>query len=86
MSDDSKDLDRSNLNPQNTEKKEEGTGGAQSKRSIFGHLNSDLQSALNTWENLTEQMADKVSPEEEQLQEVKRLLGELKSKLQDFND
>jgi hypothetical protein len=86
MSDDGKDLDRSNLNPQNTEKKEEGTGGANNKRSIFGHLNSDLQSALNTWENLTEQMADKVSPEEEQLQEVKRLLGELKSKLQDFND
>lgn len=90
MSDNGKDLDRSNLNPQNTEKKEEAHGGSQgaapSKRPLFGHLNSDLQNALNTWENLTEQMADKVSPEEEQLQEVKRLLGELKSKLQDFND
>lgn len=68
------------------EKKEAQASSSTSKRSIFGHLNSDLQNALNTWEDLTEQMAEKVSPEEEQLQEVKRLLVELKSKLQQFND
>ncbi len=57
-----------------------------SRKSLFGNLNSDLQSALNTWEVLTEQMANKMSPEEEQLQEVKKLLGELKSKLAEFGE
>ncbi|WP_347358409.1 hypothetical protein [Bdellovibrio sp.] len=57
-----------------------------SKKSLFGNLNSDLKQALNTWETLTEEMTNKVSPDEEQLHEVKRLLGELKSKLNEFND
>ena len=54
------------------------------KKKLFGHLNSDLQNALNTWETLTEEMAHKISPEEEQLLEVKRLLGELKNKLKEW--
>lgn len=88
MSDDRKDLTAQPNPPQKGEQKE-GTpapspGGG--KRSLFGHLNSDLQNALSTWDTLTEQMANKISPEEEQLGEVKRLLGELKSKLQEFND
>lgn len=57
-----------------------------SRRSLFGNLNSDLKSALDTWDVLTEQMAHKVSPEEEQLQEVKKLLSELKSKLAEFGE
>lgn len=57
-----------------------------SRKSMFGNLNSDLQNALNTWDVLTEQMANKVSPEQEQLQEVKKLLGELKSKLAEFGE
>ncbi|MDG0817735.1 hypothetical protein [Bdellovibrio svalbardensis] len=57
-----------------------------SRRSLFGNLNSELQQALNTWDVLTEQMAEKISPEEEQLKEVKRLLGELKSKLSEFSE
>lgn len=57
-----------------------------SKRSLFGNLNSDLKQALDTWETLTEEMTNKLSPEEEQLHEVKRLLGELKSKLKEFGD
>ncbi len=56
------------------------------KKSIFGNLNQDLKHALDNWETLTEEMTHKVSPEEEQLQEVKKLLGELKSKLQEFGD
>ena len=55
-------------------------------RPLFGRLNSDLKEALDTWDTLTEQMATKLSPEEEQLQEVKRLLSELKSKLNEFED
>lgn len=57
-----------------------------SRKSIFGNLNSDLKQALDTWEVLTEQMTNKVSPEEEQLCEVKKLLGELKSKLAEFGE
>lgn len=63
-----------------TEKKES------SRKSVFGSLNQDLKQALDTWDVLTEQMSNKLSPEEEQLHEVKRLLGELKSKLQEFGE
>ena len=88
MSDRNKDLTRTkppDMTAAKSDEKKEALASL-SKRSIFGHLNSDLQNALNTWEDLTEQMAEKISPEEEQLQEVKRLLVELKSKLQQFND
>lgn len=63
-----------------TEKKES------TRKSVFGSLNQDLKQALDTWDVLTEQMSHKLSPEEEQLHEVKRLLGELKSKLQEFGE
>ncbi|MEK2644862.1 hypothetical protein [Bdellovibrio sp. BCCA] len=63
-----------------TEKKES------ARKSVFGSLNQDLKQALDTWDVLTEQMSNKISPEEEQLQEVKKLLGELKSKLQEFGE
>ncbi|GEM_PF-2033047 len=56
------------------------------RKSVFGNLNKDLKQALETWDALTEEMSNKLSPEEEQLQEVKRLLGELKSKLQEFGE
>lgn len=57
-----------------------------SRRPLFGSLNRDLKQALDTWEELTEQMNQRMSPEEEQMREVKRLLGELKSKLSQFED
>lgn len=66
--------------------KDQETKEPSAKKKLFRNLNSDLRSALNTWENLTEEMAQKISPEEEQLHEVKRLLGELKNKLKDFED
>lgn len=47
-------------------------------------INQDLQTALHTWEDLTQKYANRASPEEQQLQEMKRLLNELKSKMQDF--
>lgn len=63
-------------------------GGAANKKSrpLFGRLNQDLQDALSTWDTLSEEMSTKLSPEEEQLREVKRLLSELKSKLNEFED
>ena len=60
--------------------------GKGKKDSPFGLLNNDLQDALNNWEILTEETTTKLSPEEEQLNDVKRLLGELKSKLQEFGE
>lgn len=56
------------------------------KKKLFGSLNKDLKDALNSWDSLTAEMAKKVPPDEQQLQEVKRLLGELKSKLNEFED
>lgn len=57
-----------------------------SRKSLFGNLNQDLKQALNTWDTLSEQVVNKRSPDEEQLQEVKRLLGELQSKLKEFGE
>jgi len=52
----------------------------------WDHINSDLKSALDTWEDLTDKMANKLSPEEEQLQEIKSILGSLKDKLKAFEE
>lgn len=62
------------------------TSGNGKSRPLFGRLNQDLKDALNSWETLSEEMGTKLSPEEEQLQEVKRLLSDLKSKLSEFED
>ncbi|WP_413288226.1 hypothetical protein [Bdellovibrio sp. HCB337] len=52
----------------------------------WNNINSDLKSALDTWTTLTDQLANKISPEEEQLREIKNILGTLKDKLNEFND
>jgi hypothetical protein len=52
----------------------------------WDHIESDLKEALNTWSDLTEELADKMSPEEAQLQEIKSLLGTLRDKLKEFSD
>ena len=57
-----------------------------SKRPSLRRLNSELKQALDSWETLSEEMEHKLSPEEEQLREVKRLLGELKDKLKQFSE
>ncbi|MGZ3770350.1 MAG: hypothetical protein ACXVCP_03195 [Bdellovibrio sp.] len=64
-----------------TEKKES------SRKSLFGrnlNLNQDLKNALNSWDSVTESVQNKVSPVQEQMTEVKKLLVELKSKLSEF--
>ncbi|WP_413578094.1 hypothetical protein ACLVWU_06070 [Bdellovibrio sp. HCB290] len=62
------------------------TGISAGKKGLFGNLNSDLKKALDTWDVLTETVSHKVSPEQEQLQEVKKLLGDLKAKLAQFDE
>lgn len=55
-----------------------------SKKPSWVKVDTDLKAAIGSWQALTEQMADKIPPDEEQLREVKRLLSELKDKLKDF--
>lgn len=52
----------------------------------WDHINTDLKSALDTWTELTDKMAHKLSPEEEQLREIKSILGSLKDKLKAFEE
>lgn len=52
----------------------------------WDHINTDLKSALDTWTELTDKMANKLSPEEEQLREIKSILGSLKDKLKAFEE
>ena len=52
---------------------------------IWDDLHDNLTQALGRWEHLSEEADRKVSPEEAQLQEVKRLLDELKNKLREFS-
>lgn len=52
----------------------------------WSHIESDLKDALNTWSDLTHELANKISPEEKQLQEIKSLLGTLRDKLKEFSE
>ncbi len=88
MSDDNLEKIRPSAAPKNNETSSSPNTnvGSAKARPTFGRLNQDLKDALNSWETLSEEMTQKVSPEEEQLREVKRLLSELKSKLNEFED
>jgi hypothetical protein len=81
MNDSQEDLNSEREAPQGTAREDKAKTS-----SPFGLLNKDLQKALNNWEVLTEEMTQKISPEEEQLKDLKRLLGELKAKLAEFGD
>lgn len=59
---------------------------APAKKNLFGNLNKDLKDALSSWDSLTAEMSKKVPPDEQQLQEVKKILGELKAKLNEFEE
>lgn len=52
----------------------------------WDHINADLKGALDTWTDLTGKLADKVSPDEVQLREIKNILVTLKDQLEVFND
>ncbi|WP_413586969.1 hypothetical protein [Bdellovibrio sp. HCB274] len=85
----SNDIETARTTRVNTTEKEATTAPAAKetgKKSLFGNLNSDLKKALDTWDVLTETVSHKVSPEQEQLQEVKKLLGDLKAKLAQFDE
>lgn len=49
-------------------------------------IQSELKSAINSWADLSVKLADRKSPEELQLSEVRSILKDIKSKLKDFED
>lgn len=63
-----------------------------SRKSALGGLNPNLKDALSqaldSWEHVSEPTVTppKKSAKDEHLEDVKRLLGELKNKLNEFND
>lgn len=60
-----------------TDKKED------TNKTRWSFIQSDLKDALNTWEVL-EKSDLGPSPEEEQLQKIKSIIGQLKEKLEQF--
>lgn len=69
-----------------TDEPSESTNSAESeanKAKRWGVIQTDLASALNTWDVL-EAAEPKQSPEEEQLQKIKTIIGQLKDKLEQF--
>lgn len=54
--------------------------------SINPELARALSNALGSWENLSEEVKNKKAPDQEQLEEVKKILVELKSKIKEFID
>jgi len=54
------------------------------KENNWGQLNEKLSSALQTWEDLSASVETKLSPDEEQLQEIKKLLKDLQTRIDEF--
>lgn len=55
------------------------------RKNNWDQLNNKLSSALKTWEDLSHSVGSKLSPDEEQLQEIKKLLKDLQSRMDEFN-
>ncbi|HEY8271306.1 MAG TPA: hypothetical protein VIG33_10495 [Pseudobdellovibrionaceae bacterium] len=52
----------------------------------WDHINTDLKGALDSWTDLSGKVANKVSPEEKQLRDIKTILVTLKDQLKEFSD
>jgi hypothetical protein len=66
-----------------TTPKSENTTGTDIKPNRWSFIQSDLSNALNTWQEL-EKAEVGPSPEEEQLDKIKTIIGQLREKLQQF--
>ncbi len=60
-----------------------GNAAANSKVKRWSFIQNDLEKALDTWEELEKTQAT-MSPEEEQLEKIKTIIGQLKDKLNQF--
>lgn len=60
------------------------------RKSAMGGLNPDLKNALSqalgSWNTVTKEVRNKRPPDQEHLEDVKRLLTELKAKINQFDD
>lgn len=54
-----------------------------SKSNRWSFIQNDLEKALDTWQEL-ERAEAQLSPEEEQFQKIKTIIGQLKQKLEQF--
>ncbi|MGZ3742620.1 MAG: hypothetical protein ACXVBQ_02075 [Pseudobdellovibrionaceae bacterium] len=73
--------------PNKDEFKEESTDEAKVEtKASWDHINTDLKGAIDTWTDLTGKLANKLSPDEVQLREIKSILVTLKDQLKVFND
>jgi hypothetical protein len=54
-----------------------------SKSNRWSFIQNDLEKALDTWQEL-ENAEAQLSPEEEQFQKIKTIIGQLKQKLEQF--
>lgn len=70
-------------NEKTTPKSENSSANIDTKAKRWSFIQSDLSNALNTWQEL-EKTAVKPSPEEEQLDKIKTIIGQLREKLQQF--
>lgn len=67
----------------NTVNAENNSEAAASKSKRWSFIQSDLEKALDTWQELEKNQA-KLSPEEEQFEKIKTIIGQLKSKIEQF--
>ena len=49
------------------------------------HIESDLKSALDSWEQLSRKYNNTISEEEQNLLEMRRLMAEIKNKIEDLS-
>lgn len=56
-----------------------------SQKPSWGQIQQDLKQALDTWADLSEKYSKQATPEEEKLQEMKKLILEIKSKISELS-
>jgi hypothetical protein len=56
------------------------------EKETWQQIQQDLRSALDSWTEMTQRPKAKKSPEEQQLEDMKRLLANLKSKIREFEE
>ncbi|MBX2987010.1 MAG: hypothetical protein KF802_03850 [Bdellovibrionaceae bacterium] len=49
-------------------------------------IQTDLKSALDSWTELSAKAKNRKTPEEEQLEEIRKLLGNLQDKIKHFEE
>ncbi len=57
----------------------------ETKTKPWQHIESDLKAALDSWEQLSRSYKNAASPEDQKLQEMRRLLEEIKNKIEDLS-